>query len=62
MINVREKVLEYIITDDSYTSTDSQRILSVYNKATDEQRLVVDSIFTSLCGFPLSDITEESKW
>ena len=58
---LRETVLDYIMTDDSYTKTDEQRILSVYEKATDEQKLVVDSIFTSLCGFTIADMTEVSK-
>ena len=58
-MNIVEKILESIETDDSNTESESETIQLLYESATDKEKQKIDMIFISLCGWSLKTLIND---
>ena len=57
-MNLIEQIAEAINTDDSDTAEDSQRIIDAYHQAPLREKLILDNVFISLCGWSLATLLQ----
>lgn len=53
---INRKVIKLIETDDSFNANQQQIIVSIYEKATTNEKEKIDNIFIALTGYSLNSI------
>jgi len=56
---INENLIDYLESDDSFTMQEQENIVKKYERATNDQKKVVDGVFINLCGFSLGTLIEE---
>ena len=57
-MNLQERVLKLIESDDGYVDAFDRIIERKYNRLSEEEKEKIDVIFVSLCGFGLNTIID----
>ena len=60
-MNIQDKVLKLIQTDDSYTELDNENIIYLYENCSIERKSAIDELFIYLCGYSLKTIIKETS-
>ena len=60
-MNLQERVLELIKSDDGYVDAFDGVIKRKYNRFSEEEKEKIDDIFISLCGFGLNTIIDNPE-
>jgi len=60
-MNLQERVLKLIKSDDGYVISFDNTIKRKYNRLSEEEKDKIDSIFIVLCGFGLNTIIDNPE-
>ena len=60
MSSLRNNILNAILTDDSYTPKQDRDIIRIYINSSSTEKVVLNNLFISLCGFSLETFIDQS--
>ena len=55
-MNLIDKIIWALLTDDNSTIKNSNKLLSKYEKMTKEQKELVNDLFITICGYSLNTL------
>ena len=55
--NLREMVLDAMMTDDSFNHINQSNILNIFENSSSDSKKILDEVFINLCGYSLETLT-----